>query len=209
MPTSSKYTRDTYVTLRTSELLTKLEHVTFSEIEYTYVSHTWGRFRKPGPGAKVQNCRWAVPHNNQFDVESLPEILYSVWKAGKLTTRYLWLDLLCIPQSDTFDRDIELAQVADDEIDRQARIFRNATSCVCWLHDDAISSWKATQKTIRWCAVDWLRKTTIKGLYNLEDLLGLLAAEAETPTELSLSSTPDKTWFHLCGRPKKLVYGLP
>ena len=80
---------------RTIDTLTA--HTDFSQIEYTCVSHTWGRFRIPGRGASVTGCPWEVPRNTHFCVETLPHMLLSIWRSRKLPTKHLWLDLLCIP----------------------------------------------------------------------------------------------------------------
>lgn len=103
---------------------TLIEHTDFSQIEYTCVSHTWGRFRISGRGASITGCPWEVPRNTHFRVESLPHLLLSVWRSRKIPTKHLWLDLLCIPQSDDFTRDIQYASLVESEIDRQAGIFR-------------------------------------------------------------------------------------
>ena len=103
---------------------TQAEQTDFSQIEYTCVSHTWGRFRIPGRGVSITGCPWEVPRNTHFCAENLPQMLLSAWRSGRLRTEYLWLDLLCIPQSDDFTRDTEYASLVESEIDRQAGIFR-------------------------------------------------------------------------------------
>ena len=103
---------------------TEAEHIDFSHVKYTCVSHTWGRFRIAGRGASIEGCPWEVPRNTHFSVESLPQTLLNAWRTGRVRTMLVWLDLLCIPQSDDFARDIQWASLVESEIDRQAGIFR-------------------------------------------------------------------------------------
>lgn len=86
-----------------------------SRPQYTAISHTWGRWEKVVSGqVKKTNVPgvngWQVPENTIFDVVSLPKILSRV-----PATRFVWLDLVCIPQDGS--------QRARSEIARQAEIF--------------------------------------------------------------------------------------
>lgn len=106
--------------------------------EYVCVSHTWGRWReRDKPNASIPGVPWLVPQNSRFQVEALPARLEAA-----LLGRYIWLDLLCIPQ----DR----SERALIEIARQASIFGNATIVVCWLND--IDDWTGTRMAIEWLA---------------------------------------------------------
>ncbi|KAF1985872.1 hypothetical protein K402DRAFT_394472 [Aulographum hederae CBS 113979] len=92
--------------------------------EYIAISHTWGRWRKRNePALGIQGVPWTIPQNSRFDILQLPTLLANgVWE-----TRYVWLDLVCIPQ----DR----SNIAIKEIARQAQIFRGARHSVAWLND--------------------------------------------------------------------------
>ncbi|KAM0433822.1 hypothetical protein ACHAQK_009044 [Fusarium lateritium] len=114
---------------------------------YTAISHTWGRWRKVDQGrGKTTVVRgvdqWEVPENTIFDVKDLPELLAKV----PTSTRFIWFDLICIPQ----DR----SQRARDEIARQAEIFRNASHAIIWL--SKFESWRSLQSAIGWMSLVFL-----------------------------------------------------
>ncbi|KAM0315636.1 hypothetical protein ACHAPQ_011528 [Fusarium lateritium] len=114
---------------------------------YTAISHTWGRWRKVDQGrGKTTVVRgvdqWEVPENTIFDVKDLPELLAKV----PTSTRFIWFDLICIPQ----DR----SQRARDEIARQAEIFRNASHAIIWL--SKFESWRSLQSAITWMSLVFL-----------------------------------------------------
>lgn len=118
-------------------------------ISYSIVSHTWGRWRKDGRGAKLPGVPgWRVPENTRFEVTDLPRILQN----SGFSEHYVWLDLLCIPQ-DTSDN--RLAGICQTELARQATIFRHAATSVAWLND--VSSWRDTEAVISWIGLDYLR----------------------------------------------------
>lgn len=114
---------------------------------YTAISHTWGRWEKmergrvkmtvvPGVGG------WEVPENTIFDVKSLPTLLSKV----PSSTRFVWFDLICIPQ--------DHSPKARDEIARQAEIFRNASHSIIWLNK--LQSWEGLRSTIAWMSLVYL-----------------------------------------------------
>ena len=92
--------------------------------DYTAVSHTWGRF-VPDWNDKIclPSVPWSIPRNTAFEVERLPDLLDEL----PTLTRYVWFDLLCIPQ----DR----SDLANREIARQAVIFRNALHATAWFNE--------------------------------------------------------------------------
>ncbi|RDW56568.1 hypothetical protein BP6252_14096 [Coleophoma cylindrospora] len=110
---------------------------------YIAISHTWGRWKKTNqPSIKIDGVPWLVPQNTRFEVSSLPNILDNAdWG-----TRYLWFDLLCIPQ----DR----SQIAIREIARQAEIFRGAKHAVAWFND--VNSFRGLDAIIKWYALQLL-----------------------------------------------------
>lgn len=105
--------------------------------DYVCVSHTWGRWRIEPP-AHITGVPWPVPRCTRFDIEGLPGEL------EKLGERYVWLDLFCIPQ--------ERSTRADEEIARQASIFRGAQRCVAWLND--VETWEGTEAALKWWSLD-------------------------------------------------------
>ncbi|KAH6971535.1 hypothetical protein BKA56DRAFT_594458 [Ilyonectria sp. MPI-CAGE-AT-0026] len=117
-----------------------------SRPQYTAISHTWGRWEKVVAGqVKKTNVpgvdAWQVPENTIFDVVSLPTILSKV-----PATRFVWLDLVCIPQDGS--------QRARSEIARQAEIFQNSEHSIIWLN--RLESWEGLQSAISWMSLVYL-----------------------------------------------------
>ncbi|KAL8366068.1 hypothetical protein RB595_004717 [Gaeumannomyces hyphopodioides] len=113
--------------------------------QYMCVSHTWGRWRRKYlPAARIPGVPWRVPRNSRFDVTDLPRRL------GSLGCRFIWFDLVCIPQNGSPE--------ADDEIALQAAIFKGSQGCVAWLND--VESWEGVKSGLRWLGLKFLRNTT-------------------------------------------------
>lgn len=130
--------RDSCRTVEVSSLI--------SRPQYTAISHTWGRWEKVEAGqVKKTNIPgvdgWQVPENTIFDVASLPTILSRV-----PATRFVWLDLVCIPQDGS--------QRARSEIARQAEIFQNSEHSIIWLN--RLESWEGLQSAISWMSLLYL-----------------------------------------------------
>ncbi|KAJ1335363.1 HET domain-containing protein [Microdochium nivale] len=118
-------------------------------VSYAIMSHTWGRWRVAGEGAKLPGVSlWLVPRNTIFSVERLPRLLQEVG----FQEDYVWVDLLCIPQ-DSDDRG--LAGICQQELARQAAIFQNASTAVVWLSD--VGSWQDATWNIRWLCLTFLK----------------------------------------------------
>lgn len=90
---------------------------------YTVISHTWGRWAKGEPPAEMDGVPWKVPQNWRFEILELPKLL----KLLPSKTRYVWFDLLCIPQ--------DHSALGAKEISRQAQIFQGARYAIAWLND--------------------------------------------------------------------------
>lgn len=118
----------------------------------------------------IQGVPWLVPRNERFDIESLPEHLQRI--QPKAT--YIWIDLFCIPQDGS--------PKAEDEINRQALIFQNASRCIAWVND--VVEWTRTGKALDWIAISYLHAATSTGIYDTESLLGPLYREAQNISEL-------------------------
>ena len=143
--------------------------------EYCCVSHTWGRWRKEA--IPIEGVPWLVPQNAKFDVERLPEHLQQI----QPRIRFIWIDLFCIPQDGS--------PKADDEINRQALIFQNASRCIAWIND--ARQWGGTIKAMDWLGISYLHATTAPGIYDTDTLLHSLHHEANTVSELfSLQTDP-------------------
>ncbi|KAL4982302.1 hypothetical protein BDW68DRAFT_171019 [Aspergillus falconensis] len=109
---------------------------------YAVVSHTWGRWRKTSsPGLNMEKHRvpWLVPENSLFPVQDLPDGLQILGR--RLSVRYVWIDLLCIPQDPT-------SKLGKREISRQAAIFSHATTAVVWFN--TTTSWDLIEDCIHW-----------------------------------------------------------
>ena len=144
-----------------------------SEPEYCCVSHTWGRWRKEA--IPIDGVPWLVPQNEKFEVERLPEHLQQI----RPSTRFIWIDLFCIPQDGS--------KKADDEINRQALIFQNASRCIAWIND--VKQWNGTSKALDWLGISYLHATTSPGIYDTDTLLHSIGREAETTSELLSAQT--------------------
>ena len=155
-------------------------------VEYTCVSHTWGRFRlKDEQGNRLPSVRirgvpeWPVPTNSLFDVHTMSRNFEECRETLGLG-RYYWFDLFCIPQEQNDENEIlrdrpdsEIAiQIKilrdrrDKEIARQGEIFRNAKFCVIWLNDGARGEdsqrpirWDGVRRAIDYLGLEYLKRT--------------------------------------------------
>jgi hypothetical protein len=122
---------------------------------YIVVSHTWGRWRlRDSPPAMIEGVPWPVPKNSRFDVSELPSIL----KGITMTTPYMWIDLLCIPQDKS---DAGLCKVMSEEIARQGEIFRNANGAMIWFND--VEDWAGLESAVLWFAGTFLKNSKSNG----------------------------------------------
>ncbi len=115
---------------------------------YTAISHTWGRWREE-QSAYVSGVEgWPIPQNSLFDVTQLPKILSRV----PTSTRFIWFDLVCIPQ----DR----SKKAEEEIARQAIIFDQADHVIIWLHQ--IATWDGLEDILRYMSALYLSQGIVR-----------------------------------------------
>ena len=135
----------------------------------------------PGALSKIPSVRHEI-----LDVEQLPDILAQI----PLSVRYVWLDLVCIPQDD--DNPIKRIEVA-----RQAAIFTSASSAVVWFHQ--LESWNGVLAAVCWMSARYLSHG--EGYTFSDATLGQLDLNAEQTTHLAhrldegLESTT-KLFFH-------------
>ncbi len=118
--------------------------ITRSEASYGIVSHTWGRWRLEGEGVRVPGVPWLVPRIGTFDVRRQPGML----AAAGFPERYVWVDLLCIPQEEDVGWQ---ARICRAELPRRAAIFGNAGTAVAWLND--APGWRGAEAAIAWLAL--------------------------------------------------------
>lgn len=141
---------------------------------YSIVSHTWGRWRTPAEPIRIDGVPWPIPQNTKFDVANLPNLL----ELPKFKTRYVWIDLLCIPQATTNDR---LLAIRDIEIGRQAEIFLGAYRPYAWLSD--IDDWTGLRNTCIWIGLNFLMYSG-RGMAGAEDLIKEFTDPAMESTQL-------------------------
>lgn len=122
-----------------------------STVSYAILSYTWGRWRRPGTGIRFTGVPWYVPANDRFDVTKLPETLR--WCGFQ--ERYIWVDIFCIPQRSD---DEALAKICQQELARQATIFRHATTAVAWFQD--IDGWDDATWNLEYEALGILAAST-------------------------------------------------
>lgn len=113
-----------------------------SRPDYIAVSHTWGRWIIRDEATSLDGTPWPIPQNSRFRVADLPVILEGI----PLDHRYVWMDLVCIPQDHS-----DLSRI---EISRQAKIFQSASITVMWLHD--IQGWSGLSTALEWLSLDFM-----------------------------------------------------
>lgn len=142
---------------------------------YTCVSHTWGRWRLDAM-TDLQGVPWQLPENSIFGVQQLPAMFKEL--RSKICTDYLWLDLVCIPQT----RDGDLGKIAKREISRQAGIFRKSVAALIWFN--YVDNWAAENHLLRWLSFQYLAISTAPGLYDTAHMLDHLRQNSESPIQL-------------------------
>ncbi|KAL1604896.1 hypothetical protein SLS60_004436 [Paraconiothyrium brasiliense] len=131
--------------------------------KYAAISHTWGRWAKKEREAeriKFSGVPWKIYDNDKFDYRRLPDLL----RALDIPVRYIWIDLLTIPQLDPNENDgnieskeqREFEEERRNEIARQTTIFQNASYVIAWLKDDI--DWKDFPKAIKCMTSEFLDK---------------------------------------------------
>lgn len=145
---------------------------------YWCVSHTWGRWRKE-PSIQIDGVPWLVPQNDRFIVSDLPKHLKQLQQSlGE--PLFVWIDLFCIPQHESFK--------ANEEINRQALIFQNASRCLSWQND--VIGWAVTRDTLTWLGLSFLYTTSVPGLYDVEHILSDAHAKSQRCCELFPAKFP-------------------
>lgn len=137
---------------------------------YLVISHTWGRWHQPrGKKIKVYGVPWLVPVNTLFDVTNLPTILEKV----PFETRYVWLDLVCIPQDGS--------NLQQTEIARQAAIFSSARWAA--VRFNQVASWDGPLAGVNWMSMKYL-KESVRGRFSDIDFDDQLEVRASISTGL-------------------------
>jgi hypothetical protein len=175
-------------------------------VEYTAISHTWGRWKIHGY-VQIEGVEgWLIPRNKRFDVAKLPDLLAD---AG-FETSYVWFDLLCIPQEPESDR---LKQIARDEIGRQAKIFRGAKYAAAWLN--TVDGWTGLHVALRRLTINYLMRDKELPAWildidggNREVELELASDPEDVSTELMIDGWFSSLWTlqELCLRPDMVLF---
>ncbi|KAF2252744.1 hypothetical protein BU26DRAFT_560100 [Trematosphaeria pertusa] len=157
---------------------------------YTVISHTWGRFRIPGKEVELPDrVPWPLPCLDPaylFDVQDLPDIL----SRFPIPTRYIWFDLVCIPQD---GRPLQAI-----EIGRQAGIFMAAKFAVVWLNQ--IRGWDGLRSAVAWAALEYLSQDR-GDRYGIATELPRIRDAASQPSGLAIPAraedegTPECPWL--------------
>lgn len=149
--------------------------------EYFAISHTWGRWRIPGREKFVAGVEgWAVPENTLFDVDGLSEILSSF----PIESRFVWFDLICIPQ----DR----SERAATEIARQATIFKNAKHCIVWLN--TVDNWQGLRDAVELMAIQSITRNVVRSVH-IKDLPTNLFEVYDYAPLIDSAMLKAKGWF--------------
>ncbi|KAJ5345751.1 hypothetical protein N7452_003755 [Penicillium brevicompactum] len=127
----------------------------FVRSPYVCVSHTWGRYKK-NEKTTLPGCpHWEIPKNSIFEIKDLPRYLQEL--AKKTQIRYVWFDLVCIPQT----REEGWSEIYRQELGNQAAIFKGSSICVAWFN--YIDDWKSENML-----TDWMT-STIRQLVKRDD----------------------------------------
>lgn len=158
-------------------------------IEYACISHTWGRW-KLATQISIQGALWLVPQNSLFEVENLP--WYLDLASYTLGTRYMWFDLLCVPQNDSRP---EMQVLTHQEIGRQAAIFRNAKASAAWLN--YIDDWGPERAVLEYSSYLYLALVCPPEAYDVKRLLLESRPKAEQSLQIAggESMTEPSNWF--------------
>ncbi|KAF7526529.1 hypothetical protein G7054_g10739 [Neopestalotiopsis clavispora] len=174
----------------TKNRVTTLTDRISTPLDYICISHTWGRWRKPGVYVHVEGVPWPVPANTLYDVEDLPSILERFLAP---TERYIWIDLFCMPQGDFDPAKLGI------EIDKQASIFGRSQRCIAWLHD--VEEWTGVTNAMRYMAATYVRNSSTDdgrglGLLITQEQLQTAHADADRHMELmEAGKWAPSTWF--------------
>lgn len=150
---------------------------------YSTLSYTWGRFEVP-PGTRpagprrvlpVSGISWAIPEirPDAFTVDEFQIVL----QKASAETGWLWVDVACIDQEDVVAR--------DEEVGRQAAIFRNgnAMASFIWLHQTSLAT------------LQRLADILFEAESNVDRVLGTTAytkySEAEPPNDVCFRAWVD------------------
>lgn len=89
-----------------------------------------------------------MPQNSRFEVKRLPYLLIRL----PFAVRYVWIDLLCIPQHHSRR---EFEAIKRQEISRQASVFSGVACAMAWLND--IENWQGLHQALEWLSICYFK----------------------------------------------------
>jgi hypothetical protein len=113
--------------------------VASTDTEYTCLSYVWGEERT-GKRIYINNKRFKVRQN-------LLDFLQSARQVPELTSRWLWIDALCIDQTNTHERQHQVQQMA--------RIYAGAKEVISWLGTDRDLAIFFHKRACGWDMIDY------------------------------------------------------
>ncbi|KAJ1323433.1 HET domain-containing protein [Microdochium nivale] len=107
-----------------------------SNPRYNVLSYTWGNYQDitcTQPALEVHGIDWPIPRINKahFTSTSFHHVLRMVAQGLKQQCDWVWVDIACIPQRHDGES-LESQRLRDQEIGRQAKIFRGAQESFAW-----------------------------------------------------------------------------
>ena len=103
--------------------------------QYNVLSYTWGNFiDPPGTALSVHGVDWPIPaiQDQHFTADSFNAAIERAATGVRHRCQWFWVDVACIPQRHE-NETREAKETRDEEIGRQAEIFRRAKEAFAWL----------------------------------------------------------------------------
>ncbi|RMJ05007.1 hypothetical protein CDV36_014326 [Fusarium kuroshium] len=166
-------------------ILADLMAITQEAPEYVAISHTWGNSISAVRGwCHVPNVPWKIPYLDKLDVMELPEMLAHLSEEW----RYVWIDLLAIPQGCNSD---VLATRQRTEIKKQPDIFRNAKTAIAWFSD--IQNWTLAPSVLQYLGLKFMMATSGDVINSAQAIEreALARSQLDETVELMAWSWPD------------------
>lgn len=156
------------------------------EPAYHAISYTWGRYADSGGNSiKVNNLTWTVPliKRTHFSTEDFEAAI----RLASIGVNFIWIDIACIDQKDP--------EIKNDEIGKQAAIFRRASKVFAWLapweSEDLERSLWALET---FCSSSWELRNKFSTTFFMKSSL----ARTESSVELLLEAIQNlvmQPWF--------------
>ena len=116
--------------------------------------------------------KWLIPRNSRFEVSRIPQLL----REANIPTTHVWFDLVCIPQGSS-----DLPR-QEQEIAKQADIFRHAAACIAWWND--LEKWDNLLTAATYLSFCWLRDHSGFPTPNIDDYIRQFEDTANDASDL-------------------------